>query len=128
MALAVAVEPDLGRAAAVDDVIELLIKMLLGIEGAARRHLDDIAAPFALGAEELDVAAAPAKTAPFGERQVLHLADADVAIDRDALALHELVVGRGGTAEFAVAGFPAAGRLVPMNLAGGIVWHSNLAK
>ena len=95
--------------------------MLLGIERAGARHLDDVAAPFAFGAVELDVGAAAAGALPRRERQVLHLADADVAEHRDAFRLHEVVVGRLRPAELAEAGALAAGRLVPVRLAGNVM-------
>ena len=117
MALAVVVEPDLGGAAAFDHVIDFLVDVLLGIERARARHLDDVAAPLAFGAVQLDVAAAPAGAFPWGQRKILHLADADVAEHRDAFRLHEDVVGRLRPAELAEAGALAAGRLMPVRLA-----------
>src|SRR5206468_11631950 len=117
MALVVALEPDLGRAAPLHDEVDLLVHVLFGIERAGARHLDDVVAPFAFGAVELDVAAAAAGALPWRQRQVLHLADADVAEHRDAFRLHEVVVGRLRPAELAEAGALAAGRLMPMGRA-----------
>src|SRR5215472_13403368 len=112
--LAVLVEPHLGRAAALDHVVDFLVEVLLGVERAGARHLDDVTAPFPLGAVELDVGAAPAKAFPRGERQILHLAHADVAEDRNALRFHEQVVRRLRPTELAEARAPAGGRLVPV--------------
>src|SRR5262249_41197038 len=86
----------------------------------ATRHPDQRGAPLALGAMELDVGAAPAQPLPWGERQVLHLAHADVAEDRNALRFHEQVVGRLRPSELAEAGALAGGGLVPM-AAGGVM-------
>ena len=55
------------------------------------------------------------------QRQVLHLADADVAEDRNAFRLHEQVVRRLRPAELAEAGALETRRLVPMNLTGDLV-------
>src|SRR5436190_6318741 len=117
VALAVVVEPDLGGAAAFDDEIDFLVNVLLGVQRAGARHLDDVVAPFAFGAVELDVAAAAAGALPWRQRQVLHLADADVAKYRDAFRLHEVVVGRLRPAELAKAGALAAGGLMPVSRA-----------
>src|SRR5262245_13434760 len=114
VALAVAVEPDLGRAAAFDHQIDFLVKVSLGVEGTGAGHLDDVAAPLALGAVELDVAALAAQPLPRRQRQVLHLAYADVAVDRDALRLHEQIVGGLRPAELAEARPVVAGGLMPM--------------
>ena len=114
--LAVAFEPDLGRAAALGDQVDFLVEVLFRIERAGARHLDDVAAPFALGAVELDVGALAAQALPGLHRQVEHGLDADVAEDRDAVRLHEQVVGRLRTAEFADAGAVDAGRFVPVGV------------
>jgi hypothetical protein len=121
VALAVVVEPDLGRPTALDDQIDLLVKMPFGIECAGARHLDDVAAPFALGAVQLDIAALAAQTLPRCERQVLHLAHPDIAVDRNAFRFHEQVIGRLRAAEFSETGAVAAGRLMPMRPAGQFV-------
>ena len=114
MLLAVAFLPDLGRAAALDDQEDLLVHVLFDVERARRRHLDDVAAPLALGAVELDEVAAPAHAFPGDERQVLHLADADAAKHRNAFLFHERVVGCRLLAELAEAGFLVACRFVPV--------------
>ena len=88
--------------------------MFLGVERAARRHLDHIAPPFGLGAVELDEMAAPAGALPRDERQILHLADADVAEHRNALGFHPGVIGGRLFLELAETGLPRARRLVPM--------------
>src|SRR5262252_1618608 len=85
MALGVGVKPDLRGAAPLDHEIDFLIKMLLGIERAGARHLDHVAAPFALGAVKLNVSATAAKASPWCKRQVLHSADPDIAEHRNAL-------------------------------------------
>src|SRR5262249_42628080 len=94
--------------------IDFFVDVLLGVQRARAGHFDDVATPFAFGAMKLDVGAASAGALPRSERQVLNLADADVAEDRNALRLHEVVVGRLRAAELAEARAFAAGRLVPM--------------
>jgi hypothetical protein len=126
VALRFAVEPDLGRAAALDDEIDLLVHVLFGVESPGAGYLDDIGAPFAFGAVQLDVTAASAHALPWLQRQVLHLADADIAEDRDLFRLHEQVVWRLGTIELAEAGPLEARRLVPVNLAGDLVHYGVL--
>ena len=101
--LALALLPDLGRAAAFDDEHDFLVEMPLDIERAGARHFDDIDAPQALGAEELDVGAAAAEPLPRLQRQILHAAHADAAIDRHAFGLHEPVIGQRLALEFAEA-------------------------
>ncbi len=117
--------PDFGGAAAFDDQTDLLVEMPLDVERARARHLDHIHAPQAFGAEELDVAAAPALPLPGRERQILHAPHADAAIDRNALRLHEAVVGHRLAQELAEACVLAGLRLVPMDLIGRVV-HGNL--
>ena len=68
------------------------------------RHFDDVAAPFALGAVQLNIAAAPAQARPWLQRQVLHFAHADVAVNRNAFGFHEQIIWRLRSAEFAEAG------------------------
>ena len=121
VALGFAVEPDLGRAAAFDDQIDLFVDVLLGKKRAGAWHLDDVGAPFAFGTVELDIAAASAEPRPRRQRQVLHLAHADIPIDRDVVGFHEKVVRRLRSAELAKAGAFESGRLVPVNLAGDLV-------
>src|SRR5215475_5552701 len=84
---------------------------------AGTRHFDHVAAPLSFGAVQLDIGAAPAHAAPGGQRQVLHAAHADVAKHRNALLLHEQVVGRLGPAELAEAGALPGVRLVPVHAA-----------
>jgi hypothetical protein len=104
-----------------DDEIDLLVEMLLRIECAGARHLDDVTAPFALGAVQLDEAAFAAQPLPGRERQVLHLAYADAAVDRNAFRFHEQVIGRLRPAELSEAGAVAAGGFMPMRPAGQFV-------
>src|SRR5262245_56095060 len=84
VALAVIVEPDLGGAPALDHEVDFLVQMPLRIECASTRHLDDIAAPFALGAMELDIGPLAAEPLPWCQRQVLHLSHTDVPVDGNA--------------------------------------------
>ena len=112
--LLAALAPDLGGAAAFDDEANLLKKMALGVERTARGDLDDVLAPQPLGAEQLDIAAATTEPLPGCERQVEHGPDADVAVDRNALALHELVVGHRRARELAFACDLAGLGLVPV--------------
>ena len=121
MAPGIAVEPHLGRAAALDYVDDLLVEMLFRIERAGARHLDHVAAPFSFGAVELNVGAAPAEPAPRGERQVLHAPHPDVAKDRNPFGFHEQVVRRLRPAEFAEAGAASARGFMPVRLAGNVV-------
>ena len=114
--LAVVVEPHLGRAAALGDQVDFLVDVLFRVERAGARDFDDVAAPFPFGAVKLDEGALAAQTLPGLHRQVEHGLEADVAEDRDPVGLHEQVVGRLGTAEFADAGPVDAGRLVPVGL------------
>src|SRR5262249_17656197 len=72
-------------------------------------------------AVELDIGTAPAEAPPVRQRQILHAAHADAAIDRDAFGLHEAVVRHRRPLEGAVAGVLAGGGLVPVHLVGGIV-------
>src|ERR1700683_4160443 len=88
---------------------------------AGARHLDDIGAPLALGSMQLNVGAAPAHPLPRRERQVLHLAHADIAVDRNVLRFHEKVVGRLRTIELAEARALETRRLMPMDLTGDFV-------
>ena len=92
--LGLAVGPDLGGAAAFDHHHDLFVHVFFGIKRPGRRHLDDVAAPFALGAVELDEGAFAAHARPRLERHVLHAAHADAAEDRNTLFLHVIVVGR----------------------------------
>src|SRR5262249_29229854 len=121
MTFAVVVEPHLGGAAAVNDQIDFLVEVLFRIERAGPRHLDDVAAPFALGAVELDIAPFAAQPLPRRKRQILHLAHADIGVDRDAFRFHEQVVRRLRPAELAEPGSVVAGRLMPMRPAGQFV-------
>ena len=89
MTLAITLEPYFRRPTALDDIKDFLIEVLFRIEHTGRRNLDEVTAPFAFGAKELNEAAAAAHAWPRCERQVLHLTDADVAKDRNALGFHE---------------------------------------
>ncbi len=102
--LRIAVNPNFRRAAAVDDEILFFVQMLFGIERARAGDLDEVTTPQTFGAQELDEGAATAHAFPRLARQVLHAAHADVAIDRNALRLHKVVIGRIGPEKFAVAG------------------------
>ena len=104
MLLALALLPDLGRAAAFDDEHDFFIEVPLDIERAAAGHFDDIEAPQAFGAEELDERAAAAEPLPRYQRQVLHLAHADAAVERHAFGLHETVIGHRLALELSEAG------------------------
>src|SRR5580700_9712831 len=118
--LGLAVGPDLGGAAAFDHHHDLFVHVLFGFERAGTRHLDHIAAPFSLGAVELDEGAAAAQALPWFERHVLDAAYADTAEDRDALRLHEVVIGRVGPLPDADAGILQPFGFVPM-IAGDLV-------
>ena len=78
--------------------------------------LGEVAAPLGLCAVKLDVGPASAEPLPRHQRQVLHLADADIAEAGDVFRLHEQVIGRLDLAPFAVSGAFPAHRLVPMDL------------
>src|SRR5262249_17095924 len=100
--------------------------MLLRIERAGARHLDHVAAPLALGAVQLDVGPLAAQPFPGSKWKILDLADADVAIDRDAFRLHEQVVGRLRPPELAETRPIDSRRLVPMRPAGQFMHGASL--
>src|SRR5260370_31411967 len=100
--------------------------MLLDIERAGARHFDDITTPSALGAVKLNVAAAPAQARPWRQRQVLHFAYTNVAVNRNALGFHEQIVWGLRPAEFAKAGALEARWLMPINLAGDLMHYGAL--
>ena len=102
--LRIAVDPDFRGAAAVDDEILLFVEMLFGIQRAGAGNFDDVAAPQTFGAEQLNERAVAAHALPRLARQILHAAHADVAIDRNALRFHEVVVGRVRPEKFSIAG------------------------
>src|SRR5260370_40190028 len=114
MRLLLVVGPHLGGAAALHHHHDLLIHVALGIERAGARHLDDVAAPFALGAVELNEGAVAAHAVPALERHVLDAAHPDAAENRNALRLHVVVVGRVGPLPGAIAGVLGALRFVPL--------------
>src|SRR4030095_5465085 len=92
----IAINPHFGGAAALDDKILLFVKMLLGIERAGTRNFYDVAAPQSLGAEQLNERAVAAGALPWFARQILHSAHADIAINRDPLGFHVVVIRRVG--------------------------------
>src|SRR5262249_10295859 len=73
------------------------------------------------GAEEWNRGAATAEPLPRRQRQVLHTANPDAAIDRHALRLHETVVGHRRAFELARSGVLAGFRFVPVHLIGSVV-------
>src|SRR5689334_11519393 len=117
--------PDFGGAAAFYDQTDFLVEVPLDVERTRTRHLDHIHAPEAFGAKELNVAAAATLSLPRRERQILHPPHADAAIDRNALRLHEAVVGHRLAQELAEACVLTGLGLVPMDLIGCVV-HGNL--
>src|SRR5262249_19072228 len=117
----------LGRAATFDHEINFLVEVPLDVERAGAGHLDDVTTPFALGAVELNVAAAPAHSRPWLQRQVLYFAHADVGVDRNAFRFHEQVIRGLRPVEFAEAGALEARRLMPMNLPGDFMHDGALA-
>ena len=98
--LRIAVYPDFGRAAAVNDEILLFVEMLFGIQRAGAGNFDDITAPQPFGAEQLNERAVAAHALPRFARQVLHPAHADIAINRNPLRFHEVVIRRVGPEKF----------------------------
>src|SRR5215472_634729 len=123
MTLAVAVEPDFGGAAPLDHEVDFLVQVSFRVKCAGPWYLDDVAAPFAFGAVQLDVAAFAAQPLPWRKWQILHLAHADVAVDRNALRFHEQVVGRLGSAALAASGRFVAARLMRMRPARPSIHH-----
>ena len=113
--------PDFGRAAALDDEDHLFVKVLVGVQCAGPRHLDDVAAPQAFGAVELDIAAPTAQALPRCERQILHSAGANTAVNRNALRFHEAVIGHLRALEFTQSGVFALFWFVPMGPVGNVV-------
>src|SRR5262249_20068516 len=101
---------------ALGDEINLFVNVLLRIERARARDFDDVGAPFPFGAEKLNVGALAAQTLPGLHRQVEDGLQTDGAEDRDAFGLHEQVVGRFGTTEFADAGSVDTRWLMPVDL------------
>src|SRR5258706_11277533 len=112
--LLLAVGPDFGGAAPFDNDHDLFIHVALGMQRAARRDFDTVAAPFAFRAEELDESAVAAHALPRLQRHVLDSFHADAAKDRDALALHEIVIGCVRPLPGAVSGVLQPLRLMPM--------------
>src|SRR4029450_3752516 len=100
----IAVDPNFGSAAAVDDEILLFVQVLFGIQCSRAGNFDDVATPQTFGAEELNKRAVAAHAFPGFARQILHPAYSDVAIDRNTLRLHEVVIGRIGPEKFSIAG------------------------
>src|SRR3954464_8974048 len=92
MRLFLIVGPDFGGTAAFHDHHDLFVHVALGIECAGARHLDDVASPLTLGAEELDERAVAAHAIPALERHVLHTPHADAAKDRNPLGFHVVVI------------------------------------
>src|SRR5258706_6375634 len=88
------VRPDLRRAAPFHDHHDFLVPMPFGIECTRGRHLDHVAAPFAFRAEQLDERPSATHPLPWRKRHILHAPYADAAKNRDALALHEIVISR----------------------------------
>src|SRR5262249_35101413 len=93
----------------------LFVEVPFGVERSGAGHLDQVEAPFAFGAMQLDVSPAAAHPLPCRKRQILHATHADVAKDRNAFALHEKVVRCLRPAEFSKARAPPRGRFVPMH-------------
>ena len=121
VALVLAFLPYLGGAAAFDHEHDFLIHVPLDVERAGAGHLDDVHAPEALGAEQLDERTAAAEPLPRHQRQILHPAHADAAIAGHAFGLHEAVVRQRLALEFAKAGVLPCLRLVPVDLIGRVV-------
>src|SRR6478672_11526816 len=113
MRLFLVVGPDLGGAPALHYHNDLLVHVALGIERAGARNLDDIEAPFAFGAVELDEGAVATHPVPALERHILHALDADAAENWNPLRLHPVVIGRVGPFPGTVAGVFSPFRLVP---------------
>src|SRR4051794_32932738 len=101
--------------------------MPLDIERAGARDFDHVSTPDPLGAVKLDVTTAPAEPLPFRERQVLHTAHTNTAIEWHPLGFPEGVVGHRLTQEFAAACVFAGLGLVPMDLIGRAVHDGFLA-
>ena len=106
--LLVAFLPDFRGAAAFDDEEDFLVHVLLRIKRTTRGHFNHIAAPFRFRAVELDEMAFATATLPVEERQVLHLADANAAEDRNALGFHPRIIGGRLFLELAEACFAGA--------------------
>src|SRR5262249_30869359 len=100
---------------------DLFIEVPLHVERTGGRDFDEIESPQSFGAEELDIRAATAEPLPRRQRQGLHAADPDAAIDRHALPLPAAVVGHGGALELAVSGVLAGFGFVPVHLMGSVV-------
>ena len=90
--LRAALVPHLGAAAAFDDQEELVVHVLLGVQGAAGRHLDHEHAFDAFEAVQIQERPPPAQALPVAERQVARVAHPDATVDRDAFLFHEALV------------------------------------
>src|ERR671923_828870 len=93
--------PHFGRAAAIDDVINLFVQMPLGVQRSRAWHFDDVHAPEMFGAEELNRRAPAAEPLPRLQREVLDFMHTDVPMDRNALCFHEEIIGGLGIFPFA---------------------------
>src|SRR3990170_5465651 len=99
----IAVDPNLSRAAPIDDEILFFVQMFFRIQRSRAGNFDNVTTPKTLGAEKLDEGAAAAHALPRFARQILDAAHADVAIDRNALRLHEVVIRRIRAEKLAIA-------------------------
>src|SRR4051812_24903028 len=77
--------PDFRGAAPFHDQVLLLVKVLLDVERASARHLDDVHAPEALRPPKLDEGPLSAHALPWLQREVLNPANTDRTHDRNLL-------------------------------------------
>ena len=96
-----AVVPHFRGAATFDHETHLLVNMLLDVESAAGRHFNDIHAPQAFRAEQLDICALAAQTRPGLHRQIENRLAANVAENGNAFGFHEGVIRHRGAAKLA---------------------------
>src|ERR1051325_6094543 len=78
--------------------------MFLRVEGPRTRNFDDVAAPQPFGAKQLNEGPLAPGAFPRLQWKILHPAYADIAINRNILRLHEVIVWRVRPDKFTVAG------------------------
>jgi hypothetical protein len=87
--------PDLGGASSFEDVKDLLIHVLLGINGARARHLEHMDSLQSAAAVELDKSPMNAHAFPPPERQFANIIESDgAAVNREILLRHVCLIGR----------------------------------
>jgi hypothetical protein len=89
--------------------------VLFDLQRAGAGNLDDIGAPLAFRAMQLDIGTPAAHARPVDERQILDPGDADAAEYRQSVGLHELVIIGFRLREFSKSGMLFGSWFVPVN-------------